>query len=362
VRASEPRAVLPHLRGSNNNLDVARHDGRLWLATRNAPVHFASPEARLLVHVSDDEGATWDLDRTIAPGRDVREPRLVPWRGRLLMTWFTAGTAGIRFEPDRIWMSERTADGWSEPVAVSPPDCVVWRVHPVGDRLLMTLYRGAGALYTAHPVPLSVELWASDDGFAWAPVDPARPVVHHGGAEADFVPLPDGRLVVVVRKEGPEGGWGSDIGVAPAGDPTRWTLRPDPRKFDSPLLFLDAGTPYLVARRQVAFGGRYDLGLRFLPPPVRTRVQQLAYSLTPKRTAVYRIDPEELTATWLGDLPSAGDTAFAGEVPHAEDPRRHVVFNYTSPVRHRWWPWMLGQLRPTQLYSVELSDLDGAAP
>lgn len=368
MRISPPRAVVPGpglpadlaLGRSNNNLDVARHEGRLWLATRTAPTHYASADARLLVLVSDDEGRTWSLDQTISMGRDVREPRLVPWQGRLLLYWFSAGTSGVRFQPDRIWVSERTDAGWTEPVAVSPPDCVVWRVRPVDGRLLMSLYRGAGALYTAHPVPLTVELWASDDGLAWAPADPDQPVVHRGGAEAEILELPDGRLLGVVRKEGPEGGWGSDVATAPAGRPTAWTGRHDPRKFDSPYLFLDDGRPHLVARRQVAFGGRYDLGLRWLPDGLRTKVDMAAYALTPKRTAIFRIDPDARTAEHLADLPSAGDTAFAASVPTA-DGRGHLVFNYSSPVRRRWWPWMLGQLRPTHIYCVEVSGLsDGS--
>ncbi len=369
MRVGPPRPVLDHLPGANNNLDAIGHDGRLWLATRTAPVHFASSAARLLVCWSEDEGATWALDHTIAPGRDVREPRLVVWQGRLLLYWFTAGTRTLAFEPDRIHVSERVDGRWTEPVAISPPDCVVWRVRPVGDRLLMTLYRGAGSLYTAHPVPLTVELWASTDGVTWAPADPDRPVVHRGGAEAEFVEVPDGRLVVVVRKEGevaageadrgddvPGGGWGSDVGTAPAGAPARWEVRPDSRKFDSPYLFLDDdGTPYLVARRQLAFGGRYDVAPDRLPPRWRTKVDQGLYSLTPKRTGVFRIDPDAGTATWVGDLPSAGDTAFAGSVPLGAG--RHLVFNYTSRVDRPWWPWALGQVRPTSIYSVVVSDL-----
>jgi len=103
----------------------------------------------------------------------------------------------------------------------------------------------------------------------------------------------------------------------------------------------------------VAFGGRFDLGLGFLPDAVRTKVDQLAYWLTPKRTALYRIDPDARSAAWVADLPSAGDTAFAGSVPTA-DGEGHLVFNYSSPVDRGWWPWCVGQLRPTHIYSVEL--------
>ena len=63
--------------------------------------------------------------------------------------------------------------------------------------------------------------------------------------------------------------------------------------------------------------------------------------------------PDALTATWLADLPSAGDTAFAGAVP-TTDGRGHLVFNYSSPPARRWWPWVVGQLRPTHIYVVEV--------
>ncbi len=341
---------------SNNNLDAAWHDGRLWLAFRTAPTHFASANARLHVLSSDDDGRSWSHQLTVAPGRDVREPRLVSWRGDLLLYWFTAGTAPARFEPDVIWVRRYRDGTWEAPVAISPPDCVVWRVRPVGHRLAMSLYRGAGSLFSAHPAPLRVELWASDDGLAWEPLCPGRAEVHRGGSETEFLPLADGTLVTVVRKEGPDGGWGSDIGRSADGSGpealTTWRLRQDPRKFDSPWLFADADRVYLVTRRQLAFGGRFDLGFRRLPPTTRTRLNQLAYWLTPKRTAIYQIDPEALTATWLGDLPSAGDTAFAATVPLGD--HRHLVFNYSSPVTLGWLPWLAGQLMPTHIYATTL--------
>src|SRR5204863_6833093 len=110
----------------------------------------------------------------------------------------------------------------------------------------------------------------------------------------DSVQLPDGRLLAVVRKEGPEAGWGADICISEPGPApsalTRWRMRPDPRKFDSPYLFLAGGRPFLITRRQVAFGGRFDLGLRGLSLGQRTKIDQVAYWLTPKRTAVYAID------------------------------------------------------------------------
>ena len=85
---------------------------------------------------------------------------------------------------------------------------------------------------------------------------------HVGGAEAEFLPLGDDRIVVTVRKEGPVGGWGSDICVSEPGRPARWTRhRPIARKLDSPLLFESGGRPYLHRPAAPWFGGRFDLGV-----------------------------------------------------------------------------------------------------
>jgi hypothetical protein len=341
-------------RRSNNNVDLARHADRLWLSWRTAPTHFASSEAALHVSSSGDGGATWRHDHSFTFGRDVREPRFFEHDGALFLTFFTAGTRGTRFEPDRVWISRRdaTAGAWSEPVAVGPTDTVVWRVRPIGGRLVMSVYRHASTLFTAHPRTLEVELWTSTDGFEWTQMHPDGAAVHVGGSESEILELPDGRVLMVVRKEGPDGGWGCDVGICEPGDRTSFRWRSDPRKTDSPLLFVHDGQPYLICRRQVAFGGRFDLGWRWPSPAVRTRLYQLLYWLTPKRTALYAVDPDALTLTWLADLPSNGDTAFAAQVPL--DDNTHLVANYSSRTDRRWWPWVLGQLRPTHIYAVEL--------
>jgi hypothetical protein len=344
---------------ANNNLDLARHDGELYLAFRTASTHFATADAA--IHVLRGRPGAWSHELTVAVGTDVREPRLVSWQGRLLLYWFTAGTTTLRFEPDRIWAATRSADGqWDLHGPLSGPDHVVWRVRPAGGQLLMSVYRHAGTLYTRHPEALSVELWCSRDGLRWEPVDPARPEVHHGGAEADIVERPDGSLAVVVRKEGPAGGWGSDIGWAPPGRPADWRLSPDARKLDSPFLFVEGGRTFLLCRRQVAAGGRYDLGWPVGSAVVRTKAYQALYSLTPKRTALYEVFPEAGRLEWLADLPSAGDTAFGAGVALGDG--RWFLANYTSRTDRGWWPWAWAQTRPTSIYGVEVSPGGAVSP
>lgn len=352
-----PSAGLPpglEVLRANNNLDVAHHDGHLFLAWRTARRHFADPQARIHVVRSDDGGRRWRHETTLAFGRDVREPRLVTWHGDLHCYCFTAGRNPWRFEPDRVHLAVRDRNGrWSEPVPVSEPDTVVWRVRPFQGRLLMSTYRNAGTLFTRHPRPLQVELRVSDDGQTWAPLDPQHPVSHLGGAEAEILPLADGRLLAVVRKEGPDGGWGSDLCVADADRPARWDRRRAlPQKLDSPLLFDHDGVPLLVARRSTAFGGRYDLRWRAGSPVLRTRCYQAVWWLTPKRSTLWHVDPDELTLTPLADLGGVGDTAFGAEVPLGGG--RHLVFDYTSPPRPRWRPWLAGMLGPSRVYAVEV--------
>lgn len=362
---------------SNNNLDVALHDGKLFLAFRSAPTHFASPRTRIYVMASSDGGRTWSYEATFARGRDLREPRLLSWRGRLILYFFQAGKSPFSFSPERIYATERSsAREWSEPRSISDEGYVVWRTKVLRDptevadrsrrsrrpsgtpRPFMLRYRGGGEIYTiAGGTPhLRVELLTSDDGFEWRPLDESRPVVlEGGGSEADFTFDADGALWAVVRNEaGDEGGWGSKICWAPPGSPAAWECIDDRRKFDSPLVFEHSGEVYLIARRNLApwAGGAFDLGWRALPRPLQWLAYEVAFWITPKRTALYRIDRSNRRVDHLVDLPSRGDTAFPAIVQIDED--SYVVFNYSSDIDGFDRPWLLGQICPTAIYATEL--------
>lgn len=360
VRIGPPQAVVPGPGvaigvapgRANNNLDVVDHDGRRYLAWRAAISHFASRDARINVVASEDAGLSWSAEKMFAFGRDVREPRLWSWNGRLFLFMFTAGINPLAFEPDRIHVSERLDGRWSEPVPISPPDYVVWRVREVGGAPLMTVYRGAGTLYTSEPQPTSVEIWTTANGLEWAPLDGDRPVSHTGGSETEIIEAPGGGWLGVTRKEGPDGGWGSDIIRSPKGAPEDWEVKSVPEKLDSPLMFRHEDEVLLLARRTRGFGGKFDLGLRRLSLLMQTRVYQGLYWLTGKRTALWRIDPGTLDLEWVVDLPSRGDTCFPGMV---RDPDGgYTVYNYTSPLDGWDRPWIAGQIGSTEICSVRM--------
>lgn len=115
------------------------------------------------------------------------------------------------------------------------------------------------------------------------------------------------------------------------------------------MLFSHGGRVFAVARAQ---------------PGAWTGLTRLGSPFARKRTALWWIDPGreapgggsgEPRLVWLSDLPSAGDTSYAGAVL-----RDGVLYTdyYTSRI-DRDWPWLLGMLVATdiRMARVELGAL-----
>lgn len=330
---------------ANNNLDLARFRDRLYLVWRTAPTHFASGEARLEVTSAPGVEGPWRHETTIVTGRDVREPRLLVDGDRLLLYFAELGTDPKRFQPHGVSRLTHDGSSWTEPVLAVGTDVVPWRIRRLGDRWAMLGYRNGERMYSARPIDPVVEVRWSDDLEAWTdPVD-----LHVGGCECELVELPDGRVAGVVREEGPSRR-GGDVIVVPDLDhleARHVTAHPIPRKLDSPNLFLWGGEAYLIARRQVAFGGRYPHAPAWVPGALAMRVDQAVWSLTRKRSALYRLDPDAGAVHHVLDLPSRGDTSFAAVVP--DDDGTVLVADYRSPAAGGDVMWIRGQLRPTEI-------------
>jgi len=344
------------LGNSNNNLDVVDHDGARYLAVRTSRFHWASRQTRLVVLRSTDGGGTWSTEADLRPGRDAREPRFLVVEGRLLLYFFEAGTNPFRFEPGRIMALHRDDDGtWTRPVSVSPDDYVVWRTKTVDGVPYMVRYRGGEDAFSRGEARVEVELLTTDDGYEWRPVDPDRPVVHTGGCgETDFAFDAAGDLWAVMRNEaGERGVFGSLLAHAPADDVTNWSTVDDPRKFDSPYVFSHGGEVWLLGRRSLGWGGRYDLGMCRGRRDLQLPLYQLAYWVTPKRLSLWKVDRDRSCIDWVADLPSCGDTSFPGIV--WDGPDTLVVYNYSSPLDRPDEPWVSGQIGPTNIYATTLT-------
>lgn len=345
---------------ANNNLDLIRFADRLWLVWRTAPNHFASADARLEITSAPDVAGPWRHEQTIHVGADLREPRWLVDGDRLHLWFMRLGSDPKRFQPSGVFQTTTdgvvapgaTSTSWSNLELVVGPDSVPWRVRRLRGRWAMLGYRGAERMYSPRPVDPSVEVRWSNDLTNWS--DPVE--IHHGGTECELVELPDGRIVGVTRNEGPSRR-GGDLLVG--ADPEALAVTPIRRKPDSPNLVLWGGEPYLFARRQVAHDGAYDRCPSWVPGPLAIRLDQAVWSLTRKRSALYRIDPDGPSLEWVLDLPSRGDCAFTAVV---EEPDGSLlVADYSSPAGAGDVAWIRGQLRPTGI-SLHRLTLDADRP
>ena len=332
---------------SNNNLDVAVHEGRTFLAFRTAPNHFASANTVLYV-VSSAAEAAWDFETQITMGTDLREPRLLAWDDRLFLYFSILGNNPLGFDPKGIMVTEYLAPGqWSPPVQIYVPGFLAWRTKVINGAPYMLGYLGGAGEYDFQGNPIEVHWLTTPDGYHWGPVVPLQPVVLTGGtSETDVVFRDDGSLVAVARNEsGDDFGWGSKICRAPAGDLGNWECAPDPRKYDSPLLFRHGGEIYLLGRRNLNGTGDFDLGWDDLSPRLQLMLYDLIYWFIPKRCSLWRVDPDALTVSFVLDLPSRGDTCYAGLIE--KDDGTYDVYNYTSALDGPDVGWLTGQKGPT---------------
>lgn len=348
-------ALVDPVMASNNNVDIALFEGRLYLGWRTAPTHFASTETRIHVVSSGDLGQTWQYETTFAMQSDLREPHFLALGGVLRFHFFQGGTDMWAFEPQTLWRSHRRADGtWSEPTAWGEDREVTWLMKVRGGVAWRTSY--IGAHYVLGQLPdIRLYFTRSTDGEAWAPVSGDGVVYRGGVSEAAFEFASNGDLWAVTRNEdGDATGFGSHVCVAPAGDLGAWACSPrsDPERYDSPKMFRHGDELYLVARRDV--GGPFDQGRTDLSFGDQQTQYLAAYWGRPKRTALYRVDTAARKVEWVLDFPSSGDTAFPSIVRLSA--HRFLLANYTSPVETPDISWVQGQTseRGTRIYLLTL--------
>ncbi len=363
VRVGKPVWVVPSpalpqnlgLAPANNNLSIEMHEGRLFLAWRNAPFHFASPEAKIYVISSPDMGKTWEFEHVVHTGSDLREPYLISFAGRLILTCFEGGTNPLAFEPKRMLRTIRTSfQSWTQLETWGEEGEVPWAYQTRGDRLYLTTYHGNH--YALEPGNVELRFYFSEDGIHFQPVGGESAVVYRGGvSEAGFAFDAQGNLWAVTRNEdGDNTGFGSHVVYAPANNLSAWEFpsKSCPYKYDSPRMFAHGDEIYLIARRDPC--APFDLGYTCLPFSFQKIINLVSYSLRPKRTALYKIDKRERKVVWICDLPGASDTAFASII--RTGPSSFLVANYTSPLSYKNVPWIFGQISPagTRIYFVEL--------
>jgi hypothetical protein len=328
--AVDPRLGLEHWDAvadgeHNSNTDMIEWQGDFLLVHDARPYHLGTPKSRLVLRRSPDAQRWESLARLAMPGKDIRDPKLAVIGGRLFL--YALPNSGTMATPEgTVLATSDDAVAWSAFEPVGPEGWLFWRPKsPDGGA---TWY--VSAYWKGHGESL---LLRSTDGRSWEPVA----TIHRGDGndETDIEFLPDGRLLATARLEvTPDtilGNFDAATAIAVADPPYaewRTTARSQVTRLDGPALFRLGDTVFAVARHQ---------------PEPRGWWTRLGGVLSRKRTALYRVEPERLV--WLTDLPSAGDTSYAGVVLRGGDV---YVGYYTSRI-DRDFPWLLGMFLRTDV-------------
>ena len=346
----------------NSNTDLVLWRGRWLLVHAASPYHMGTPRSRLVVRRCVDAvpgpGSSWEILAELrVPGSDIRDPIFVPVGEELLLYALT--NQGFYAIPSGTVLAA-SEDGarWSDFQPVGPAGWLFWRVraHP-SERAA-----GGGPLWYAsaywkdHGESI---LLRSPDGRAWERVA----TIHRGDAndetEIAFLPGPDGaetsRMAATARLEiTPDSltGHADAATLLAFADPpyTEWS---DARKVRTAATRLDGPVSF-------AYGGRLFAVARAQPGPRRWPVH-LGSSWARKRTALWWIDPGreapvgtgsgEARLVWLSDLPSAGDTSYAGVVLY----EGALYADYYTSRTDRDYPWLLGMLLRSDVRMARVS-------
>lgn len=307
----------------NSNTDLIFWRGHYYLIHARSPYHFGSPDCQLVLWRSEDARIWEELRRYSVAGEDIRDPKFAAIGDRLLL--YAAPNKVFEPRPYTTVVSS-TEDGehWSGFVEVDPGGWVFWRPKSRDGRTwyVPAYISGMG----------EVSLFASEDGRRWREVS----VIHDedGASETGVEFLPDGRLLATVRLEYETRWFGNAkaatmVAVAEAPYEDWKRTRSEVDRLDGPCLFAHAGRIYAVARRD--------------PGPAAGWINRRASIFTRKRTALYLLEPERVVL--LSDLPSAGDTSYAGCVAR----EGALVTSYYTSDATRDWPWILGMVRASEI-------------
>jgi hypothetical protein len=328
------------LQKAQNNLDISFYQGRYYVAIRTAPSHFASKKVVLFV-LSSADFKTWDLETKLHMGSDMREPRFAVYHDTLFFYFFKAGAHPLRFEPHSLYVSTKTKkEAFTTPETCQLNGFVPWRIRERNDTLYMSAYYGIGLYSNQHQADL--RLFRSTNGKTWNPISPHTQVKVDHAEEGEFIFDNKGELWSTIRLESV----GGMLAHAQANQWDQWEIKSLPEKYDSAILFEWKDDIYLVSRRNL--DGKVDHSPAWFGPKLRRAYNLFRYSLTEKRTALFKLNKEKFTLEHLVDFQSTGDNAFPGIVSDGKD--GFYLLNYSSNINGRAKNWLTGQVGSTYVY------------
>lgn len=312
----------------NSNTDMTWWDGWFYLCHQTSPYHLGSSRSRLLLWRSKDARSWEKVTEFKAERGEYRDPTFAQIKGRLFL--YVLPNLTRMAEPvTTVYSYSDDGTTWQPFKEVDQPGWLYWRPKTLDNK---TWY--VTAYWHEHGKSC---LLKSQDGQAWTRVS----MIHEGdhNDETDFEFLPDRRILATGRLEMGDGLFGDREActlLSVAAPPyKKWSYaRNSVTRLDGPCLFPYNGRTYAVGRYQASFFPRF--------------VEQGGL-FSRKRTSLFLV--EETRMVRLTDLPSAGDTSYAGIVIQGDE---LYTSYYTSPVK-KDPTWIEGMFGRTDIRMARIS-------
>jgi hypothetical protein len=321
----------------NENTDLVVFGGATYLVHRTAESQVLGPNSSLHVLRSTDHGGHWELLAAIpAPlDRDLRDPHFYEIDGKLAIKALTRlpKTTPRDSDVDTIAVLTTSNDSgttWSALAPIGPVTWSFWRIIDTGGIHYSAAYEDGDK---------SVVLFSSVDGTTWTQGALIYGIAADTPLETELVVMPSGRMLALVRMDGTDTellGYQGRLRtkVCWAEPPyAQWDCPQelDGQRLDGPVAFWAKDRLYVVARKH------------YLEPANR------------KRTSLFEITGEleggPIGIEEIGELPSTGDTAYAGVAPAGGG--EFLVTWYSSNLNQDG-PWGRAILGPTDIWQAKL--------
>jgi hypothetical protein len=273
-------------------------------------------------------------------GRDIRDPHFYVVGGVLTIKTLcrVPNTTPKDANVDTLPQLTQSHDGvtWSPLAPISNGASTVWDTHS-----FWRIREQAGVFYSAAYLDgdQSVTLFSSTDGIRWTKGPDIYTVTADTPTETELTFMPSGKMLALMRLDGTDGELLGDTGrhrtkicwsdppYASFSCPTEFMSE----RLDGPLSFFGQGRLFVVARKHLG---------ATMPGDDR------------KRTALYEItgnlEGGPLSIHEWGELPSAGDTAYAGV---AAIDGTHVLVSWYSSNVPKDEGWVFGLLDISDIWT-----------
>lgn len=311
----------------NSNTDLIYWNDSFYLVYQTSPYHLGSERSKLIIRKSGDARYWEKVTEFQASRGELRDPKFAAIGDRL----FLYALRNVRWTAEpytTAYTFSEDGSRWSPLVDAQPEGWLFWR-----PKTFDSISWYVPAYWREHGRSI---LLKSNDGIGWSSVSQIYEGEKNDETAIEF--LPDGRMIATGRLEGS----GSLLGdaqastvIAAASSPYEgWSYtKSRVTRLDGPRLVSHSGRVFAV--------GRYQ--------PGRVPVFSERGSIfSKKRTSLFVVEPEGLT--YLSDLPSAGDTSYAGAVILGD---AMYVCYYSSPI-DRDYPWILGMLTRTNIRMAKI--------